>query len=448
MHFDDTIAAISTPYGAGGIAVIRISGKDAVKIANRIFTKNILNAPSHTVHYGFIEDKGEKIDEVLLTVMRAPKTFTREDIVEISTHGGIFVTNRVLSDVISAGARPAEAGEFTKRAFLNGRIDLSRAEAVIDLINSENALSEQNALSQLGGRLSGKINAMRDRLINLLAHMQVAIDYPDEELEDITTDDILNTLKDVLSEAQQLIVSADDGRIIKGGIKTVIAGKPNVGKSTLLNMLSGFERAIVTDIAGTTRDVIEESISLGGIPIKLTDTAGVHDTDDMIEKIGVEKSEKSIDEADLVLVIIDASGELDADDEKILERTKNKKRIIIANKTDKGISKTAENAADLFVCAKDGKGREKISEKISELYKIGEIAQRSGEIITNERHKSALGNCSRAVLSAIKTIEDGLAQDLASIDISAAADYLGEITGASVSEDVVSAVFKNFCVGK
>lgn len=448
MHFDDTIAAISTPYGAGGIAVIRISGKDAVKIVNGIFTKNILNAPSHTVHYGFIEDKGEKIDEVLLTVMRAPKTFTREDIVEISTHGGIFVTNRVLSAVISAGARPAEAGEFTKRAFLNGRIDLSRAEAVIDLINSENALSEQNALSQLGGRLSGKINAMRDRLINLLAHMQVAIDYPDEELEDITTDDILNTLKDVLSEAQQLIGSADDGRIIKGGIKTVIAGKPNVGKSTLLNMLSGFERAIVTDIAGTTRDVIEESISLGGIPIKLTDTAGVHDTDDMIEKIGVEKSEKSIDEADLVLVIIDASGELDADDEKILERTKNKKRIIIANKTDKGISKTAENAADLFVCAKDGEGREKISEKISELYKIGEIAQRSGEIITNERHKAALGNCSRAVLSAIKTIEDGLAQDLASIDISAAADYLGEITGASVSEDVVSAVFKNFCVGK
>lgn len=448
MHFDDTIAAISTPYGAGGIAVIRISGKDAVKIANGIFTKNILNAPSHTVHYGFIEDKGEKIDEVLLTVMHAPKTFTREDIVEISTHGGIFVTNRVLSAVISAGARPAEAGEFTKRAFLNGRIDLSRAEAVIDLINSENALSEQNALSQLGGRLSGKINAMRDKLINLLAHMQVAIDYPDEELEDITTDDILNTLKDVLSEAQQLIGSADDGRIIKGGIKTVIAGKPNVGKSTLLNMLSGFERAIVTDIAGTTRDVIEESISLGGIPIKLTDTAGVHDTDDMIEKIGVEKSEKSIDEADLVLVIIDASGELDADDEKILERTKNKKRIIIANKTDKGISKTAENAADLFVCAKDGEGREKISEKISELYKIGEIAQRSGEIITNERHKAALGNCSRAVLSAIKTIEDGLAQDLASIDISAAADYLGEITGASVSEDVVSAVFKNFCVGK
>lgn len=448
MHFDDTIAAISTPYGAGGIAVIRISGKDAVKIADIIFTKNILNAPSHTVHYGFIEDKGEKIDEVLLTVMRAPKTFTREDIVEISTHGGIFVTNRVLSAIISAGARPAEPGEFTKRAFLNGRIDLSRAEAVIDLINSENALSEQNALSQLGGRLSEKINAMRDRLVNLLAHMQVAIDYPDEELEDITTDDILNTLKDVLSEAQQLIGSADDGRIIKGGIKTVIAGKPNVGKSTLLNMLSGFERAIVTDIAGTTRDVIEENISFGGIPIKLTDTAGVHDTDDLIEKIGVEKSEKSIDEADLVLVIIDASGELDADDEKIFERTKNKKRIVIANKTDKGISKTAENAADLFVCAKDGEGREKISEKISELYKIGEIAQRSGEIITNERHKAALGNCRRSVLSAIKTIEDGLAQDLASIDISAAADYLGEITGASVSEDVVSAVFKNFCVGK
>ena len=448
MHFDDTIAAISTPHGAGGIAVIRISGADAVSIADSVFSDSLENVGSHTVTYGYITDGVEKIDEVLVTVMRAPKTFTREDVVEISTHGGIFVTNRVLSAVLAKGARAAQPGEFTKRAFLNGRIDLSRAEAVIDIINSENALSEKNAIEQLGGRLSKKIEDMRSRLVNLSAHMQVAIDYPDEDLEDITVEDIIDTLGGVLNDAQKLVLSADDGRIIKGGIKTVIAGKPNVGKSTILNMLSGFDRAIVTDIAGTTRDIIEENISLSGIPIKLVDTAGVHDTDDFIEKIGVEKSEKSIDGADLVLLVTDASSPMDDDDRDILKKCENKKKIIIANKTDKGICEEAANTADIFICAKDGEGKERIAEKISELYAIGDISQRSGEIITNERQKAALVKCVSAVSNAIETLKTGLPQDMASIDIADATDALGEITGASVSEDIVSAVFKNFCVGK
>lgn len=448
MHFDDTIAAISTPHGAGGIAVIRISGADAVSIADSVFSGSLENVGSHTVTYGYITDGAEKIDEVLVTVMRAPKTFTREDVVQISTHGGIFVTNRVLSAVLAKGARAAQPGEFTKRAFLNGRIDLSRAEAVIDIINSENALSEKNAIEQLGGRLSKKIEDMRSRLVNLSAHMQVAIDYPDEDLEDITVEDIIDTLGGVLNDAQRLVLSADDGRIIKGGIKTVIAGKPNVGKSTILNMLSGFDRAIVTDIAGTTRDIIEENISLSGIPIKLVDTAGVHDTDDFIEKIGVEKSEKSIDGADLVLLVTDASSPMDDDDREILKKCVNKKKIIIANKTDKGICEEAANTADIFICAKDGEGKERIAEKISELYAIGDISQRSGEIITNERQKAALVKCVSAVSNAIETLKTGLPQDMASIDIADATDALGEITGASVSEDVVSAVFKNFCVGK
>lgn len=448
MHFEDTIAAISTPHGKGGISVIRISGEKAIEIADNVFTSDISKVESHTVHYGFICDGEEKIDEVLLTVMRSPKTFTRENVVEISTHGGILVTNRVLSAVIKAGARPAEPGEFTKRAFLNGRIDLSRAEAVIDIINAENMISEKNALEQLGGRLSKKISQMREKLVDLSAHMQVAIDYPDEELEDIAREDILSTLKETDFAAGKLISSADDGRIITNGIKTVIAGKPNVGKSTLLNMLSGFERAIVTDVAGTTRDVIEQSVTLSGVPIRLIDTAGVHNTDDMIEKIGVEKSEKSIDDADLVLVVTDASSPLDDDDKKILDRTKSIKRIIIANKTDRGITDESRTLADIFICAKDGDGKEKLSEKISSLYNIGEISQQSGEIITNERHRMALIKCRNALSNAIETLESGLPQDIASIDILDAVDSLGEITGASVSEDVVSSVFKNFCVGK
>lgn len=444
----DTIAAISTPAGSGGISVIRISGSRAVQIADSIFTASIENVPSHTVHYGYIEFGGERIDEVLVTVMRGPKTFTAEDTVEISTHGGPVVTNRVIDAIIRSGARPAAAGEFTKRAFMNGRIDLARAEAVIDLINSGNVLAGRNAVAQLSGKLSGKIEAMRSGLVNLAAHMQVSIDYPDEELEEITTDDILSTLKDTLKNAETLIKSADDGRIVRDGIRTVIAGKPNVGKSTLLNCLCGGERAIVTDIAGTTRDIIEQDITVRGIPVKLIDTAGIHETDDTIEKIGVKRSEETLESADLVIVVIDGSTPPDSEDMQVLEKTKDMKRIIAVNKSDKGLCTEAEKLGEVFISAKNDDGVDKIADIISNMYNIGEIMSSNGEIITNLRHKTALINCHEALIRAVQSIECGMPQDIASIDINEAIDALGEITGATVSEDIVSAVFSNFCVGK
>ena len=340
IQMERTIAAISTPLGMGGIAVIRVSGDDAVKIADKVFygKEKLSDCATHTVHYGFIKnDHGEKVDEVLATVMRAPKTFTREDVVEISTHGGMTASREVLDALIRAGAYAAEAGEFTKRAFLNGRIDLSQAEAVIDIINSTNEFAQKNALSQLEGSLSKEIQNVRSSLVHLAAQMQVTIDYPDEDLEDITVSDIRNVAQECRERVDKLLSTADSGKILRDGIKTAIVGKPNVGKSSLLNSLAREERAIVTDIAGTTRDVIEEYINLGGIPIILIDTAGIRRTDDTVEKIGVEKSRKSIEEADLVIVMIDGSSFFDDEDVEVLRATKNKKRIVLINKTDLGL---------------------------------------------------------------------------------------------------------------
>ena len=445
---DRTIAAIATPYGVGGISVIRVSGKRAIEIVDKIFTKNILTAHSHTVHYGFIKAEDEYIDEVLVTVMKGPKTFTGEDVVEIGTHGGILVTNKVLDVCVLAGAEPAEAGEFTKRAFINGKIDLARAEAVIDLINSDSQIAEQNAVNQLRGGLTKAIEDIRSDLVNLAAHMQVSIDYPDEDLEEITTDDILNTIKTACNKVNNLIKSADDGRIIKDGIRTVIIGKPNVGKSALMNRLAGYDKAIVTDIAGTTRDMIEENISLGGIPIKLIDTAGIHDTAEEVEKIGVERSVRSIEGADLVLVILDGSRNIDNEDKLVIEKSQNTKRIIIANKSDLGAAESAKDIADVCISAKTGEGIEQLTELIKGMYKLGEISSKCGEIITNIRHKKALISCFDALQRALSAIENEIPQDLAAMDINLAIESLGEIIGETVSEDIVSAVFKNFCVGK
>lgn len=453
-----TIAAISTALGAGGIAVIRISGDKAIEIADKVFfgKDKLSEAQTHTLHYGFIKNsEGEKVDEVLAAVMRAPRTFTREDVVEISTHGGMTASREVLDTVIRAGAYMALPGEFTKRAFLNGRIDLSQAEAVIDIINAKNELSQRNALSQLEGSLSKEIAAIRNSLVHLAAQMQVTIDYPDEDLEDITIADIRRISADCRDKAEKLLKTADSGKILRDGIKTAIVGKPNVGKSSLLNSLARAERAIVTDVAGTTRDIIEEYINLNGIPLLLVDTAGIRKTDDVVEKIGVEKSKQSIKDADLVIVMLDGSDIPDDEDREVLAATHHKNRIILINKTDLGASKYTEavkakagKSPVLEISAKTGIGLDKLSELIREIYNLGEITKGDSAIITNMRHKSALADASAALTRVIDAIDIGMPSDIASIDINIAIECLGEITGETVSEDIVNTIFHEFCVGK
>lgn len=453
-----TIAAVSTPPGTGGIAVIRISGSAAVEIGDRVFRgrKRLADAKSHTVWYGFIvNEKNEKIDEVLVTVMRAPHTFTREDTVEISTHGGAMSVRSVLDAVIRAGASAAEPGEFTKRAFLNGRIDLSQAEAVIDIINSKNELSRRSALSQLEGGLSKKIKEIRQKLVELAAGMQVMIDYPDEELEDVTEKDIYEVTSECGELISRLLETADSGKIIRDGLKTAIVGKPNVGKSSLLNSLARADRAIVTDIAGTTRDVIEEYVDLGGVPVILTDTAGIRETDDTVERIGVERSRRSIDEADLVLVMLDGSDLPTDEDIEVLNETRGKKRIIVINKTDLGRPKYTEavkakagGARVIEASAATGCGLDELTEEIKRMYRFGTAEIGGGAVITNIRHKKALIAAGEALGRAAGAISSGMPSDIASIDINEAINALGEITGETVSESIVNEIFHSFCVGK
>ena len=452
-----TIAAIATPQGTGGIAVIRISGKDAIKIADKVFFGKtpLSKVKSHTIHYGFIKNaEGEKVDEVMASVMLAPKTFTKEDTVEISTHGGYRVSHAVLKEIIKAGAYYAEPGEFTKRAFINGRLDLSQAEAVIDIINAENELSQKNALSQLEGTLSKEIYSVREKLLYLAAQMQVTIDYPDEDLEDITIDDICRIVRECKNQVGALIASSDNGKIVKNGIRTAIVGKPNAGKSSLLNTLSGTDRAIVTEIAGTTRDVIEENINLGGIPITLIDTAGIHHTDDVVEKIGVERSIQSIKDADLVIVVLDAQSGLTQEDIEILHRTSELTRIILVNKTDvsdydfEEKLSGYESEAIIAISAKQHIGLDILESKIKEIYRLDKIAASTGAIITNSRHMEALRDAQHALTNACESLDNGMPQDIVSIDMNMAMSSLGEITGETVSDDIVSKIFHNFCVGK
>lgn len=443
-----TIAAISTPPGTGGIAVIRVSGSDAFNIVSKIYSgkENPATAPSHTVHYGHIIDKnGLPIDEVLVTVMKAPKSFTGENVAEIGTHGGITASKMVLKRLIEAGAYPAEPGEFTKRAFLNGKIDLSEAEGVIDIINSKNEIAERNAVGQLAGKLSSRIEKIRSELVKLAASMQVIIDYPDEELEDITTKDIENISAAQKQAIEKLIELSKRGKIITDGILTAIVGRPNVGKSSLLNLLSGEERAIVTDIAGTTRDIIEETVNLNGVMLRLVDTAGIHDTDDRVEKLGVERSLDAIGRADLVLAVFDSSGQLTPEDSEILEKTKGKKRIIIINKTDISADFPLDG---ISFSAKTGFGLDTLADKIKAMYELGELEQNDEPIVTNMRHTAALCRAKEFLQNIVTGAQSGLPSDILSIDLNNAIDALGEITGAVVSEDIVSEIFHNFCVGK
>ena len=452
----DTIAAISTPRGEGGIGIIRISGDKSFEILDKIFnTKNPnRDLGFYKFNYGFIHDNGKIVDEVMAVRMKAPKTYTCEDVVEINCHGGHLISEKVLELVLKNGARHAEQGEFTKRAFMNGRIDLSQAEAVMDIIQGKTEKSISLSLEQLRGDLRDKIGSFKKALLDVTAHVNVVLDYPEEGIDDPLPSNLRENLENVYAEADRLISSYDKGKKIKEGIKTVIAGKPNVGKSTLLNSLLKEERAIVTHIPGTTRDVIEEIINIKGIPLVLTDTAGIRKTEDIVENIGVEKSKKFIENADLVLLVLDASRELESEDRDVIEeiQNNNKKTIVLLNKID--LERKIELGEFkleniLEISAKDNIGIEDMEERIYS-YIVEERVEDSSEklIITNIRHKAALEKTKDAIRNIFETIDAGMPMDLISVDLKEALDSLSEITGEISSEDILDHVFGNFCVGK
>lgn len=452
----DTIAAISTPKGEGGIAIIRISGDKSFEILDKIFVKKNPNADLgfYKLNYGFIKDGEKTVDEVMAVRLKAPKSYTCEDIVEINCHGGTLVSEKVLELVLRNGARHAESGEFTKRAFMNGRIDLSQAEAVMDIIQGKTEKSVSLSLDQLRGDLRDKVNQFKKALLDITAHVNVVLDYPEEGIDDPLPAELRNNLEDVYEEANRLIDSYDTGKKIKEGIKTVIVGKPNVGKSTLLNALLHEERAIVTHVAGTTRDVIEEIINIKGVPLVLVDTAGIRKTDDIVENIGVEKSKQFIEKADLVLLVLDASKELENEDIEVINQIKeNKKKVIVLlNKIDlnRKIDLEGYNLGNIVeISAKDNIGIENMQDKIYS-YIVEEDVENSSEklIITNIRHKTALEKTKDAIKNIFETIDAGLPMDLISVDLKEALDSLSEITGEISSEDILDHVFGNFCVGK
>ena len=452
----DTIAAISTPRGEGGIGIIRISGDKSFEILDKIFnTKNPnRDLGFYKFNYGFIHDNGKIIDEVMAVRMKAPKTYTCEDVVEINCHGGHLISEKVLELVLKNGARHAEQGEFTKRAFMNGRIDLSQAEAVMDIIQGKTEKSISLSLEQLRGDLRDKIGSFKKALLDVTAHVNVVLDYPEEGIDAPLPSNLRENLENVYAEADRLISSYDKGKKIKEGIKTVIAGKPNVGKSTLLNSLLKEERAIVTHIPGTTRDVIEEIINIKGIPLVLTDTAGIRKTEDIVENIGVEKSKKFIENADLVLFVLDASRELESEDREVIQeiQNNNKKTIVLLNKIDleRKIELDEFGLENILeISAKDNIGIEDMEERIYS-YIVEEKVEDSSEklIITNIRHKTALEKTKDAIRNIFETIDAGMPMDLISVDLKEALDSLSEITGEISSEDILDHVFGNFCVGK
>jgi len=462
----ETIAAISTGMTNSGIGIVRISGEEAVLVADRIYRgkKNLSEVESHTINYGYIvdcesslsEDQTENvIDEVLVTVMRAPRTFTGEDTVEINCHGGTFVVKKVLETVLKYGASPAEPGEFTKRAFLNGKMDLSQAEAVIDVIHSENEYALQSSVSQLKGSVKNKINEIRSEIIYHTAFIETALDDPEHISVDGYADTLKKSADKIIQELEQLIHSADDGRVIKEGIKTVIVGKPNAGKSSLLNVLAGHERAIVTDIEGTTRDVLEEQIKLGGLNLNVIDTAGIRETEDLIEKIGVDKALEYAETADLIIYVVDASRNFDENDEKIIDMIRNKKAVVLLNKTDVDtvISEEdmREKIADLpiiSISAKKETGIKDLENKVKEIFLKGDISFNNQVYISNVRQKNALLEALESMKKVIRSIEDNMPEDFYSIDLMDAYESLGSITGNSVGEDLINEIFSKFCMGK
>lgn len=450
---NDTIAAISTALGVGAISIVRLSGPDAIEIVNNCFTgKNLEKAPSHTIHYGHIKDNDEVIDEVLISVMKSPKTYTTEDVVEINCHGGIISTKRILETMLTHGARLAEPGEFTKRAFLNGRIDLVKSESVMDIIDSKSEEANKLALSQLSGSTSNMIHNFREKLKQLLASIEVNIDYPEYyDIEVVTKDQIKNELKEMKKELEKVIKESKNSTLIKEGIKTVIIGRPNVGKSSILNKLLEQEKAIVTDIAGTTRDIVEGDIYLDGILLNIIDTAGIRDTEDVVEKIGVEKSLSMIDDADLVIVVLNNNEELTKEDQEILEKTKNKERIIVINKNDlprKINIKDQELENIVETNANTVEGIKELKEKIVELFELETIKSKDYTYLTNARQISLAKQAYQSLKEAEESLKDNLPIDMIEIDLKDAFDLLGEIIGETYSEEILDHLFANFCVGK
>lgn len=459
MMKTDTIAAIATAMSPSGIGIIRISGDESLEIIDKIFrspsnNKILSECESHTVHYGYIYDEDEMIDEVMVLVLKAPNTFTREDTIEIDCHGGVFVMKRILETVLKYGARPAEPGEFTKRAFLNGRIDLTQAESVIDVINSKNEFALKSSLSQLRGSVLNDVKIIRGAILHEIAFIESALDDPEHISLDGYPEQLKEIVENNLSKINRLLETSDNGRMLKEGIKTVIVGKPNAGKSSLLNVLVGEDRAIVTDIAGTTRDVLEESIQLNGISLSLIDTAGIRNTDDVVEKIGVDRAKEYASKADLIIYVIDSSTKLDKSDFEIMELLKDKKAIVLLNKSDLSSVTTADDVKEyldkaiISISAKELHGISELEDTIKEMFFHGDISFNDEVYITNVRQKNSLQLAKDSLNLVVRSIEDDMPEDFYSIDLMAAYDSLGTMIGESVEDDLVNEIFSKFCMGK
>lgn len=455
----DTIAAIATAMSNSGIGIVRISGDEALDVADRIFrpkkgSRKVSDMETHTIHYGYVTDGDEVIDEVMLLIMKAPRSYTCEDTIEIDCHGGVLVMKKILETVLKYGARPAEPGEFTKRAFLNGRIDLSQAESVIDVINAQNELALKSSVSQLQGAVLEKIKAIRAVVLHEIAFIESALDDPEHVSLEGYPEQLHEIMSDAHSKVKKLLDSSDNGKMLKEGINTAIVGKPNAGKSSLLNILVGEERAIVTEIAGTTRDILQEQIQIGGIGLNVIDTAGIRDTEDIVEKIGVNKSREYIEKADLIIYVVDSSTELDENDQEIIEAIQNKKAIVLLNKsdldakTDASVLQTQLNKPILSISAKNNTGIHELETLIEEMFFSGKLSFNDEVYITNIRQKNALAEAQNSLKMVLQSIADGMPEDFFTIDMMNAYEALGTIIGESVGEDLVNEIFSKFCMGK